>query len=172
MFKKSTVLHLVKLSSFRGEPQLSLKKLKKLLIMLYYGQKFLLRKNNMALYSYLRVTFLCLSGIFFLFTLLFELWQKKWKRLCLDISVCLIQMPLWIISGIAILKFFPDLIYSYFPGIWMITGAVLWITPPGIMAVKAIKRKDRFDTACSVAGILAIISFCVFIYFWDLTKIF
>ena len=138
--------------------------------MLYYGQKFLLKGNNMALYSYLRVTFLCLSGIFFLFTLLFELWQKKWKGLCLDIFVCLIQVPLWIILGIAILRFFPDLIYSYFPGIWMITGAVLWITPHCIMTAKAIHRKDRFDTVCSVAGILAIISFCVFIYFWDLTK--
>ena len=149
---------------------LSLKKLKKLLIMLYYGQKFLLKENNMALYSCLRVTFLCLSGIFFLFTLLFELWQKKWNRLCLDIFVCLIQVPLWIILGIAILRFFPDLIYSYFPGIWMITGAVLWITPHSIMTVKAIKRKDRLDMACSIAVILSIISFCIFIYFWDLTK--
>ena len=138
--------------------------------MLYYGQKFLLRKNNMALYSCLRVTFLCLSGIFFLFTLLFELWQKKWKRLCLDIFVCLIQVPLWIILGIAILRFFPDLIYSYFPGMWMITGAVLWITPHCIMTATAIRRKDRLDMACAIAGILSIISFCVFIYFWDLTK--
>ena len=138
--------------------------------MLYYGQKFLLKENNMALYSYLRVTFLCLSGIFFLFTLLFELWQKKWNRLCLDIFVCLIQVPLWIILGIAILRFFPDLIYSYFPGIWMITGTVLWMTPHCIITATAIRRKDRFDTVCSVAGILAIISFCVFIYFWDLTK--
>ena len=143
---------------------------KKLLIMLYYGQKFLLKENNMALYSYLRVTFLCLSGIFFLFTLLFELWQKKWERLCLHIFVCLIQMPLWIISGIAILRFFPDLIYSYFPGIWMITGAVLWMTPHCIMTATAIRRKDRFDITCSIAGISAIISFCVFIYFCDLTK--
>ena len=119
----------------------------------------------MALYSYLRVTFLCLSGIFFLLTLLFEMWQKKWKRLCLDIFVCLIQMPLWIISGIAILRFFPDLIYSYFPGIWMITGAVLWITPHCIMTAKAIHRKDRVDTTCSIAGISAIISFLCFYIF-------
>ena len=138
--------------------------------MLYYGQKFLLKENNMALYSCLRVTFLFLAVIFFLFTSVLGTWQKKWKRLCLDIFVCLIQMPLWIISGIAILRFFPDLIYSYFPGIWMITGAVLWITPHCILTAKAIHRKDRFDTVCSVAGILAIISFCVFIYFWDLTK--
>ena len=138
--------------------------------MLYYGQKVLLKEKNMALYSYLRVTFLCLSGIFFLFTLLFELWQKKWNRLCLDIFVYLIQMPLWIILGIAILMFFPDLVYSYFPGIWMITGVVLWMTPHCIMTVTAIRRKDRIYTACSIAGLLSIISFCVFIYFWDLTK--
>ena len=124
----------------------------------------------MAFYSYLRVTFLCLSGIFFLFTLLFELWQKKWNRLCLDIFVCLIQVPLWIILGIAILRFFPDLIYSYFPGIWMIFGLLLWITPHCIMTATAIRRKDRFDITCSIAGLLSIISFCVFIYFWDLTK--
>ena len=117
----------------------------------------------MALYSYLRVTFLCLSGIFFLFTLLFELWQKKWKRLCLDIFVCLIQVPLWIILGIAILRFFPDLIYSYFPWIWIISGAVLWIAPHCIMTATAIRRKDRVDTTCSIAGISAIISFCIFI---------
>ena len=115
----------------------------------------------MALYSYLRVTFLCLAGIFFLLTLFLATWQKKWKRLGFDIFVCLIQMPLWIILGIAILRFFPDLSYSYFPGIWMITGAVLWITPHCIMTAKAIHRKDRFDTVCSVAGILAIISFTV-----------
>ena len=138
--------------------------------MLHYGQKFLFRKIDMTFYSCLSVTFLCLAGIFFLFTLLFELWQKKWNRLCLDIFVYLIQMPLWIILGIAILIFFPDLIYSYFPGIWMITGAVLWMTPHCIITATAIRRKDRFDTVCSVAGILAIISFCVFIYFWDLTK--
>ena len=99
-----------------------------------------------------------------------NIYRGKWNRLCLDIFVCLIQMPLWIISGIAILRFFPDLIYSYFPGIWMITGAVLWMTPHCIITATAIRRKDRFDTVCSVAGILAIISFCVFIYFWDLTK--
>ena len=138
--------------------------------MLYYGQKFLLKGNNMAIFSYLRVIFLCLSGIFFLFTLVLETWQKKWKRLCLDIFVCLIQVPLWIILGIAILRFFPDLIHSYFPGIWMIAGAVLWITPHCIMTATAIRRKDRFDITCSIAGISAIISFCVFIYFWDLTK--
>ena len=138
--------------------------------MLYYGQKFLLKENNMALYSCLRVTFLFLAVIFFLFTSVLETWQKKWKRLALDIFVYFVQMPLWIILGIAVLRFFPDLIYSYFPGIWMITGAVLWITPHCIITATAIRRKDRFDTVCSVAGILAIISFCVFIYFWDLTK--
>ena len=77
--------------------------------MLYYGQKFLLRENNMALYGCLRITFLCLAGIFFLLTLFLATWQKKWKRLGFDIFVCLIQMPLWIILGIAILRFFPDL---------------------------------------------------------------
>ena len=124
----------------------------------------------MALYSCLREIFLHLAGIFLLFTLCLDVWQKKWNRLCLDIFVCLIQMPLWIILGIAIFRFFPDLIYSYFPWIWIITGAVLWIAPHCIMTAKAIRRKDRFDTTCSIAGILSIISFCVFIYFWDLTK--
>ena len=138
--------------------------------MLYYGQKFLLKENNMALYSYLRVTFLCLSGIFFLFTLLFELWQKKWNRLCLDIFVCLIQMPLWIISGIAILRFFPGLIYSYFSGIWLSVGLLLWLVPHGILAVKAFHRKDWFDVLCAVSVILAIIFFCLFIHLGDMTK--
>ena len=132
--------------------------------MLHYGQKFLFRKIDMTFYSCLSVTFLCLAGIFFLFTLVLEIGQKKWKRLCLDIFVCFIQIPLWIISGIAILRFFPDLIYSYFPGIWMITGAVLWMTPHCIMTATAIRRKDRFDMACSIAVILSIISFCIFIF--------
>ena len=33
---------------------------------------------------------------------------------------------------------------------------------------KDLPEKKRFDMACSIAGILAIISFCVFIYFWNL----
>ena len=122
-------------------------------------RSFLFEGNNMALYGCLRITFLCLAGIFFLLTLFLATWQKKWKRLCLDIFVCLIQMPLWIISGIAILRFFPDLIYSYFSGIWMITGAVLWMTPHCIMTATAIRRKDRLDIACSIAGLLSIIFF-------------
>ena len=138
--------------------------------MLYYGQKFLLKENNMALYSYLRVTFLCLAGIFFLFTLFFETWQKKWKRLALDIFVYFVQMPLWIILGIAILRVFPEWIYSYFSGIWLILGLFLWFIPHSIFTTKAIRRKDYFDLAYSLSGILTIISFCVFIYFWDLTK--
>ena len=81
-------------------------KLKKFLFMLYYDQKFLLRKNNMALYSCLRVTFLCLAGIFFLFTLLFEIWQKKWKRVCFDIFVYLIQMPCGLLSASRFWKFY------------------------------------------------------------------
>ena len=104
------------------------------------------------------------------FSMAANVYRDKWKCFALDIGVCFIYMPLWLIPGIAILRFFPDLIYSYFPGIWMITGAVLWITPHSIMTVKAIKRKDRLDMACSIAVILAIIFFCVFIYFWDLTK--
>jgi hypothetical protein len=118
----------------------------------------------------LQVAFLHLAGIFLLLTLCLEIGLKKWKQLCLDIFVCFIQMPLWIISGIAILRFFPDLIYSYFSGIWMIAGVVLWITPHSIMTAKAIRRKDRLDMTCSIAGILSIISFCLFIYFWDLAK--
>ena len=118
----------------------------------------------------MKIVFGTLALVSAVFDISANIYRKKWKRLILDIFVCLIQVPLWIILGIAILRFFPDLIYSYFPGIWMITGAVLWITPHCIMTVKAIHRKDRFDTVCSVAGILAIISFCVFIYFWDLTQ--
>ena len=136
--------------------------------MLYYGQKFLLRKNNMALYSCLRITFLCLAGIFFLFTLLFEIWQKKWKRGCFDIFVYLIQMPLRIILGITVLKVLPDLSYSYFSGIWLFSELLLWIISHSMMEEKTFRRKKRFDMACSIAGILAIISFCVFIYFWNL----
>ena len=117
--------------------------------------------------SYLRVTFLCLTGIFFLFTLFFETWQKKWKRLALDIFVYFVQMPLWIILGIAILRVFPEWIYSYFSGIWLILGLFLWFIPHSIFTIKAIRRKDYFDLAYSITGILTIISFCVFIYFWD-----
>ena len=124
----------------------------------------------MTLYSYLRVAFFCLAGIFFLLGLSGEIWQKKWKRLGIDIFVLIMQMPLWIILGIAILGIVPDLIYSYFSGIWLLAGILLWITPHGIMAVKAIRRKDLLDMACSASIILAIISFCVFIFFRDLTQ--
>ena len=133
-------------------------------------RSFLFEGNNMILCSYLRVTFLCLTGIFFLFTLFFETWQKKWKRLALDIFVYFVQMPLWIILGIAILRVFPEWIYSYFSGIWLILGLFLWFIPHSIFTIKAIRRKDYFDLAYSITGILTIISFCVFIYFWDLTK--
>ena len=133
-------------------------------------KSFLFEENNMALYSCLRVTFLCLAGIFFLFTLLLEIWQKKWKRLALDIFVYLVQMPLWIILGIAILRVFPEWIYSYFSGIWLILGLLLWLVPHGIFTIKAIRRKDYFDLAYSLSGILTIISFCVFIYVWNLTN--
>ena len=124
----------------------------------------------MILCSYLRVTFLCLAGIFFLFTLFFEIWQKKWKRLALDIFVYLVQMPLWVILGVAILEIFPELIYSYFSGIWLIVGLLLWLVPHGILAVKAFRRKDWFDVLCAVFVILAIIFLCLFIHFWDMTK--
>ncbi len=117
----------------------------------------------MALCSCLRITFLCLSGIFLLSTFFLEIWQKKWKRLGIDIFVCLIQMPLWIIPGVVILRVFPGLIYSYFSGIWLILGLFLWLAPHSILAVKAIRKKDRFDTVCSIAGLSAIISFCVYI---------
>ena len=133
-------------------------------------RSFLFEGNNMILCSYLRVTFLCLTGIFFLFTLFFETWQKKWKRFALDIFVCFIQMPLWIISGVVILEIFPGLIYSYFSGIWLSIGSLLWFVPHGILAVKAFRRKDWFDVLCAVSVILAIIFFCLFIHFGDMTK--
>ena len=124
----------------------------------------------MALYSNLRVTFLCLAGIFCLLPLFLDLYRRKWKRLALDIFVYFVQMPLWIILGIAILRVFPEWIYSYFSGIWLILGLFLWFIPHSIFTIKAIRRKDYFDLAYSITGILTIISFCVFIYFWDLTK--
>ena len=99
-----------------------------------------------------------------------NIYRKKWKRLILDIFVCFIQMPLWGILGVAIVGIFPSLIYSYFPGIWLILGLFLWFIPHSIFTIKAIRRKDYFDLAYSLSGILTIISFCVFIYFWDLTK--
>ncbi|MDR0932505.1 MAG: hypothetical protein LBM70_05725 [Victivallales bacterium] len=126
----------------------------------------------MAFYSCSRVTFFCLAGIFFLFVLFFDVWQKKWKRFVLDFFIGFMQMPLWIILGIAILGIFPALIYSYFSGIWLLVGVLLWIAPHTTMTIKAIWRKDWFDMACSIAGILAIISLCIFIYFWDLAKMF
>ena len=124
----------------------------------------------MALFSSWRVIFFCLAGILFLLALCFEIWQKKWKRLVLDIFVCFMQMPLWLILGFAVLSVFPDLIYSYFSGIWLILGLFLWFIPHSIFTIKAIRRKDYFDLAYSLSGILTIISFCVFIYFLDLTK--
>lgn len=119
----------------------------------------------MALGSCLRITFFCLTGIFFLYTLLWEIWRKKWKRLALDIFVYFIQMPLWLGLGIAILSVSPDLIYSYFGAIWLLAGILLWIAPHSVMAIKSIRRKDWLDAAYSLAGVLAIISFCAFIYF-------
>ena len=120
-------------------------------------------KNNMALFSSWRVIFFCLAGILFLLTLCFEIWQKKWKRLVLDIFVCFMQMPLWLILGFAVLSVFPGLIYSYFSGIWMLIGLLLWITPHSIITVKAIRRKDWFDMVCSLFIISAIIINCILI---------
>ena len=124
----------------------------------------------MALLYRLREIFIYLAGIFCLLTLFFDLYLGKWKRFALDIFVCFIQMPLWIILGIAVLRVCPELIYSYFSGIWLILGLFLWFIPHSIFTIKAIRRKDYFDLAYSLSGILTIISFCVFIYFWDLTK--
>jgi hypothetical protein len=52
-------------------------------------------------------------------------------------------MPLWIILDIAVLKVLPDLIDSYFSGIWMISGTLLWITPHSIMTVN-VQTKYKF----------------------------
>ena len=104
------------------------------------------------------------------FSMAANIYRGKWKRLALDIFVYFVQMPLWIILGIAILRVFPEWIYSYFSGIWLIFGLFLWFIPHSIFTIKAIRRKDYFDQAYSLSGILTIISFCVFIYFWDLTK--
>ena len=150
--------------------RLSLKKLKKLLIMLHYAWKFLSGKDNMALCSNLRVTFFFLAGIFCLFPLFFDLCRRKGKRFALDIFVCFIQMPLWFILGVAILGIFPGLIYSYFSGIWLSVGLLLWLVPHGILAVKAFHRKDWGNVLCAVSVMLAIIFFCLSIHFWDMTK--
>ena len=131
--------------------------------MLYSDKKFWLKKDNMALCSNLRVTFFCIAGTFFLLVLSLEIWQKKWKRLVLDIFVYFIQMPLWLISGIAVLKVFPELIYSYFSGMWLIFGIFLWLIPHSISAVKAIRRKNYFDMAYAFSAILSIIFFCIYI---------
>ena len=104
------------------------------------------------------------------FSMAANIYRGKWKRLALDIFVYFVQMPLWIILGIAVLRIFPEWIYSYFSGIWLIFGLFLWFIPHSIFTIKAIRRKDYFDQAYSLSGILTIISFCVFIYFWDLTK--
>ena len=124
----------------------------------------------MDIHSYLRITFFCLAGIFFLFTLFFEIWQKKWKWLGIDIFVYFIQMPLWLILGFALLGIFPGLIYSYFSGIWLCVGLFLWFVPHGILAVKALRQKDWFNVLCAVSVILAIIFFCLFIHLGDMTK--
>ena len=72
-------------------------------------------------------------------------------------------MPLWIILGIAVLRVLPELIYSYFSGIWLILGLFLWLMPHSISAAKAIRRKDWLDMTCAFFAILSIISFCIYI---------
>ena len=106
---------------------------------------------------------LCLAVIFFLFALDFEIRQKKWKRFILDIFVCLIQMPLWIIVGLAVLRFFPELIYSYFSGIWLAAGVVLWIAPHSFLIFMAIRKKAWLDLVAPINVILAIASWTLFI---------
>ena len=105
------------------------------------------------------------------FSMAANIYRGKWKRFALDIWVCFVHLPLWIILGLAVIRgIFPDLIYSYFPGIWLILGLFLWFIPHSIFTIKAIRRKDYFDLAYSLSGILTIISFCVFIYVWNLTN--
>ena len=45
-----------------------------------------------------------------------NIYQKKWKRLILDIFVCFIQMPLWVILGVAYFGNFSGLDLLLFPG--------------------------------------------------------
>ena len=105
------------------------------------------------------------------FSMAANIYRGKWKRFALDIWVCFVHLPLWIILGLAVIRgIFPDLIYSYFSGIWLIVGLLLWLVPHGILAVKAFRRKDWFDVLCAVSVILAIIFLCLFIHFWDMTK--
>ena len=42
-------------------------------------------------------------------------------------------------------------------------SVVLLMTPHCIMTATAIRRKDRLDMDCAIAGLLSIISFCIFI---------
>ena len=116
----------------------------------------------MALLYRLREIFIYIAGIFCLLTLFFDLYRGKWKRFALDIFVCFIQMPLWIILGIAVLRVYPELIYSYFSGIWLISGVLLWVAPHSVITAKAIRQKAWLDAAHSAGVILAIIAFGIF----------
>ena len=121
-------------------------------------------------YDSLRVISFCLAVFFSVFVIFFDAWQKKWKRLILDIFVFFVQMPFWIMIWAVIVRIFPGLIYSYFSGIWLLIGLLLWITPHSIMSIRAIYRKRWMDALCSIAGASAIGCFAAFVFFWDMAK--
>ena len=110
----------------------------------------------------MKIVFGTLALVSAVFDISANIYRKKWKRLILDIFVCFIQMPLWVILGVAILGIFPGLIYSYFSGIWLISGVLLWVAPHSVITAKAIRQKAWLDAVHSAGVILAIIAFGIF----------
>lgn len=129
-----------------------------------------MQTDHIAFYYWLRILFVSLASVFALSTIAAYSWKKRWKRVLLDAFVYFALFPLWLLFGAALLALFPCLVYSWFPALWFVSGALLWPAFHIVMTVLAVKKKERFDATCSAAGICAIGCFIAFIHFWDMTK--
>ena len=104
----------------------------------------------------MKTIFLIPAAFFAVFSIIANRRRKDWKWICLHLFVYLVQFPLWLLFGLAVLMCFPALVYSLFPGSWFCVGMLLWIVPHCCMTVLAVRKKDRPDAVCAVSGICAI----------------
>ena len=119
-------------------------------------------------YDVLKIVFGLLASGCAIFTILAGLRHRKWGLVGLDLLIYFVQFPLWLLIGAMILALAPELAYSFFPGIWFVSGLLLWLAPHAVMAARAVARRDRPETFRAIGGIGAIVFAMVLLFVWDL----
>ena len=122
----------------------------------------------MLSYDVLKIVFGLLASGCAVFTILAGLRRGKWALVGLDLVIYFVQFPLWLLVGATILALAPGLVYSFFPGIWFVSGLLLWLAPHGVMAAMAVARGDRPETFRAIGGIGAIVFGMALLFVWDL----